>query len=169
MSDLFEKYIAVRLRRALARSGIEVIDQGGHRACLDAFTGVHLDSGEVFRTKPDIMLRRGREIVAIIDTKWKKLSLDPLDRKHGVSLADVYQLMAYARLYLTAELMLLYPGKPGQGCAERAPFGIAGGRERLRIATADVSLDPRVLVEAPRQLVAPPPLLTSVSSVMAAG
>lgn len=140
MNDLFEKYIAVLLRRALAGSGIEVIDQGGHRACLGAFTGEHLESGHVFRTKPDIMLRRGRAIVAIIDTKWKKLSLDPLDRKYGVSQADVYQLMAYARLYRTAELMLLYPGRPGQGCTERAEFGIAGGSERLRIAAVDVSL-----------------------------
>ena len=88
------------------------------------------------------------EIVAIIDTKWKKLSLDPLDRKHGVSQADVYQLMAYARLYQTAELMLLYPARPGQVCAERAQFGMAGGSERLRIATADVSLDEKALAEA---------------------
>ena len=141
MNDLFEKYIAVLLRRALAGSGIEVVDQGGHRACLGAFTGAHLDSGEVFRTKPDIMLRRGREIVAIVDTKWKKLSLDPLDRKHGVSQADVFQLMAYARLYRTAELMLLYPGKPGEPAGERKQFGIAGGAECLRIATVDVSLE----------------------------
>lgn len=169
MHDLFEKYIAVLLRRALAGSGIEVIDQGGHRACLGAFTGQYLEHGDVFRTMPDIMLRRRGEIVAIIDIKWKKLSSDPLDRKHGVSQADVYQLMAYARLYRTAELMLLYPGQPGQGCSERAQFGIAGGRERLRIATADVSLDKQVLAEALRQLVAPPPLLASVPSVMGAG
>jgi len=141
MNDLFEKYIAVLLRRALAGSGIEVIDQGGHRACLGTYTGAHIDSGEVFRTKPDIMLRRGREVVAIIDTKWKKLSLDPLDRKHGVSQADVYQLMAYARLYRTAELMLLYPGKPGEPAGQRQQFGIAGGAECLRIATVDVSLE----------------------------
>jgi 5-methylcytosine-specific restriction enzyme subunit McrC len=169
MNDLFEKYIAVLLRRALAGSGIEVIDQGGHRACLGTFTGAHLDSGEVFRTKPDIMLRRGREIVAIIDTKWKKLSLDPLDRKHGVSQADVYQLMAYARLYRTAELMLLYPGLPGQGCDKRAQFGIAGGSERLRIATADVSLDEKVLVEALRGLVMPPKMIAPVPPVMSVG
>lgn len=169
MNDLFEKYIAVLLRRALVGTGIEVIDQGGHRACLGAFTGEYLENGDVFRTMPDIMLRRRGEIFAIIDTKWKKLSSDPLDRKHGVSQADVYQLMAYARLYRTAELMLLYPGKPGQGCAERAQFGIAGGHERLRIATADVSLDEKVLGEALRQLVAPPPLLTSVPPVKAAG
>jgi 5-methylcytosine-specific restriction enzyme subunit McrC len=40
--------------------------------------------------------------------------------------------------------MLLYQGQPGQGCSKRAQFGIAGGRERFRIATADVLLEKRV-------------------------
>lgn len=139
MNDLFEKYIAAMIRKALAGTGIEVVDQGGHRACLGEFTGQHLKTGDVFRTKPDIILRKGRKTLAIIDTKWKKLASDPLDRKHGVSQADVYQLMAYARLYPTQELMLLYPEQPGKPCGERKQFGIAGGPERLGIATIDTS------------------------------
>jgi 5-methylcytosine-specific restriction enzyme subunit McrC len=146
MNDLFEKYIVAMMRKALAASEIDVIDQGGHRACLGAFSGKHLESGDVFRTRPDIILRRRDQTLAIIDTKWKKLSEDPLDRKHGVSQADVYQLMAYARLYPAPELMLLYPEKPGQSCGERKPFGIAGGSERLSIATIDVSLEERDIV-----------------------
>jgi len=140
MNDLFEQYIAVLLRWALAGSGIEVIDQGGHRACLGDFTGAHLESGDLFRTKPDLILRQNGLPRAIIDTKWKRLADDPLDRKHGVSQADVYQLMAYARLYQVPELMLLYPGRPGKPAGERADYGIAGGSGRLRIATVDVSL-----------------------------
>ena len=139
MNDLFEKYIAALMRKALAGSGIEVVDQGGHRACLGAFTGGHLESGDVFRTKPDIILRKRGRLLAIIDTKWKKLATNALDRKHGVSQADVYQLMAYARLYPTRELMLLYPSIPGEPCGEREPFGVAGGSERLAIATIDTS------------------------------
>ena len=139
MNDLFEKYIAALMRKALAGGGIEVVDQGGHRACLGAFTGGHLESGDVFRTKPDIILRQSGRLLAIIDTKWKKLATNALDRKHGVSQADVYQLMAYARLYPTRELMLLYPSIPGELCGEREPFGVAGGSERLAIATIDVS------------------------------
>ena len=139
MNDLFEKYIAALMRKALAGSGIEVVDQGGHRACLGAFTGGHLESGDVFRTKPDIILRQSGRLLAIIDTKWKKLATNTLDRKHGVSQADVYQLMAYARLYPTRELMLLYPSIPGELCGEREPFGVAGGSERLAIATIDTS------------------------------
>ena len=146
MNDLFEKYVAAMMRKALAGSGVEVVDQGGHRACLGAFTGEHLESGDVFRTRPDITLRRHGEVLAIIDTKWKKLARDPLDRKHGVSQTDVYQLMAYARLYPTRELMLLYPGVPGEPCGMRKPFGMAGGSERLAIATIDASLEENTLV-----------------------
>lgn len=47
--------------------------------------------------------------------------------------------MAYARLYPTRELMLLYPSIPGEPCGEREPFGVAGGNERLAIATIDTS------------------------------
>lgn len=73
-----------------------------------------------------------------MDTKWKKLA-EPTDRKHGVSQADVYQLMGYARLYECSELMLLYPEVPGRKCGERRVFGIAKGRERLKVASVDVS------------------------------
>lgn len=152
MNDLFEKYIAALLRKALTNSGVEVVDQGGHRACLGAYTGQHLHSGDVFRTKPDIILRRDDDILAIIDTKWKKLSRNPLDPKHGVSQSDVYQLMAYARLYPTRELMLLYPELPGHHAIERPPFGIAGGAERLAIATVDTSCTEDQVIAQLKQL-----------------
>lgn len=151
MNDLFEKYIAALLKKALVNSGVQVVDQGGHRACLGAFTGAHLVSGHVFRTKPDIILRRHGEILAVIDTKWKKLN-DPLDRKHGVSQSDIYQLMAYARLYPTREFMLLYPEVPGYPAGERDPFGIAGGAERLAIATVDTSCAEALVISQLKRL-----------------
>lgn len=139
MNDLFEAYVANRLRRQLARSGIEVVAQGGLRYCLGDWSADEECEGRVFRTKPDILLRRGGRTIAVIDTKWKRLSSDPLDRKHGVGQQDVYQLMAYARLYGCDRLMLLYPAAPGGAAGLRKSFGIAGGLERLDIATVDVS------------------------------
>lgn len=147
MNDLFEAYVGALLRRALVGSGIEVVEQGGRKSCLGEFTGEHLADGKVFMTKPDIILRKDGEILSIIDTKWKKLARDPLDRKHGVGQADVYQLMAYARLYKCDNLMLLYPEMPGTICGERKPFGIAGGAERLSIATIDVSQNEGKVIE----------------------
>ena len=142
MNDLFEAYVAALIRRALsAHDDIEVITQGGRRYCLGEYTGEHLSGGTVFQTKPDIILRRGRQDVAIIDTKWKRLAANPLDEKHGVNQGDVYQLMTYARLYNCRELILLYPEIPGGASGRRKPaFGMAGGAERLAIATIDVSM-----------------------------
>ena len=139
MDKLFEGYVAEQLRRALADSDVEVVAQGGFRNCLGPWTAGVDCAGDVFRTMPDILLRRGKRTIAVIDTKWKLLSPDPQERKHGVSQADVYQLMAYARLYRCERLMLLYPATPGAGTAERTGFGMAGGHERLSIATLDIA------------------------------
>ena len=148
MNDLFEAYVTALMRRALNGSGIEVKSQGGLRYCLGDWPQKGVCTGSVFQTKPDIILRRGSDVVAIIDTKWKKLAGDPLAKKHGVSQADVYQMMAYARLYDCRDLMLLYPASPGEPCGLRKAFGIAGGSERLRAATIDVSLDGKAIIAA---------------------
>lgn len=140
MNDLFEAYIAALARRALAGSEVEVEPQGGGRCCLGAYTGEHLADGTLFGTRPDLILRhRSGSALAIVDTKWKKLSVDPTARKHGVKESDVYQMMAYARLYDVPELMLLYPAAPGDRGGVRAEFGMVGGSQRLRIATVDVA------------------------------
>nr|WP_280740551.1 restriction endonuclease [Sphingomonas kaistensis] len=142
MNDLFEAYVAALLRRAMAGTDIEVVEQGGLRYCLGRWDADESCVGTVFQTRPDILLRdtSGRT-KAIIDTKWKKLSPDPLDRKHGISQADVYQMMAYARIYECAELMLLYPDHSGLSISEGAQrvFGMSGGLERMQIRTIDVT------------------------------
>ena len=57
----------------------------------------------------------------------------------AASQSHVYQLMAYARLYPTHELMLLCPEIPGKICGKRKEWGLADGLERLQIATIDIS------------------------------
>lgn len=138
MNDLFESYVAVLLRRALAGSDIEVTEQGGLRYCLGEWREDKACEGHLFQTRPDILLRRAGEIVTIIDTKWKAIS-EPFEGKGGVSQADVYQLMAYARIYECSDLMLLYPSAPGGLGGERKSFGMTRGAERLRIAQVDIA------------------------------
>lgn len=138
MNDLFEGYVAALLRRALAGSGVEVVAQGGLRHCLGEWQEGRDCVGDAFLTKPDIILRRGGQTLAIIDTKWKRLGT-PGDRGSWVAQADVYQIMAYARLYACPELMLLYPCVPGGDDGERRAYGLHAGPERLRIATVDVA------------------------------
>ena len=157
MNDLFETYIAALLRRALAGSDLEMTAQGGLQYCLGDWPKEEQEpvAPHLFQTRPDIVLRRAGRIVAIVDTKWKALA-EPFTGKGGVSQADVYQLMAYAKVYGCRDLMLLYPGAPdgiGVGLSgERASYHMAGGGERLRIAQIDVAQDRDAVVADLRDL-----------------
>lgn len=115
MNMLFESWVARRLARQLRPAGYSVTSQGGLRYCLE-----DEESGkQLFQTKPDIIVRHGSSIAAIIDTKWKRIKNSQEDHKLGVGQSDVYQMMAYRQVYGCPQLMLLYPhhhgleGEPG--------------------------------------------------------
>jgi len=137
MNTLFEEYVARMLKRALQGTPLTVHVQGGRRYCLQEID----NSAERFMTKPDILIRRGADVEMIIDTKWKRLSRRIDDPKQGVSQSDVYQMMAYGRLYGCAELMLLYPHHAALTCAEGvlSRLRIQGSDDHLSTATVDVS------------------------------
>ncbi len=156
MNDLFEKYVAALLRRALAGTDFEVVEQGAgrRRNCLTASPHEHAAPyrGDVFLTKPDILLCSGSEILAIVDTKWKPLA-DRDARKCGMAEADLYQMMAYARIYRCSQQMLLYPEMPGAEGGVATTFGMAGGDELLHLGTLDIARKPREVAEQLRSLV----------------
>lgn len=104
--------------------------QGGRLYCL---TETGTERG-LFQTKPDILIRRGSDVVHVIDTKWKRLSSRMDDAKQGVSQADVYQMMAYGQLYRSPRLTLLYPHHAGLGVVE-------GVHARHRITERDMYLE----------------------------
>jgi 5-methylcytosine-specific restriction enzyme subunit McrC len=136
MNDLFEAYIAALARKALQGSDLTVLSQGGLRYCL-------MEEGEGgrprFQTTPDILIKRNGQVQMVIDTKWKLVGRNPEDKKRGVSQSDVYQMMAYARLYRCREVMLLYPHHAGLGAdALDASYAMMEGDERLRIATVNL-------------------------------
>ena len=138
MNDLFEAYVAALAKRALRGSDWTVHPQGGRLFCL-------IEAGEGgrarFQTRPDLLIKRGGQTELVIDTKWKRIGLDPEDKKHGVAQADVYQMMAYGRIYDCPELLLLYPHHAvlGEGAFARK-YTVAGGDDRLRPATLDMAL-----------------------------
>jgi len=150
MNALFEQYVARLAARALVGSEYQVISQGGHRNCL--FEG---ETGR-FRTKPDLIIRQGEQIMMVIDTKWKRITPRIDDPKQGVSQADVYQLMAYSQLYQCPDVMLLYPhhgGLPPQPLRTR--YAIAtqnAGKRSLLVATLDVTGSSQTHVEALKDL-----------------
>ena len=135
MNILFEEYVARLLARALAGTGLRVSAQGGHRDCL--FEG---ETGR-FRTRPDIIVRRGNEVAVVVDTKWKRLMrID--DPKRGVSQSDVYQAMAYGQLYECSKVVLLYPhhgGLPTDPVLQRYSIASPGAKDSLFVATLDVT------------------------------
>ncbi len=110
MNKLFEEYVGRLLKRACAGTDLTVHLQGGRLHCLaELGDGFAPTGARRFMTKPDIIVRRGGDAVLIIDTKWKRLSSSIDDPKQGVSQGDVYQMMAYGRLYECSNLILLYP------------------------------------------------------------
>lgn len=145
MNDLFERYIAALLRRAVSEDAIEVVSQGGLAWCLGDWSEGEDCRANRYQTRPDLILGHKGARRAIIDTKWKRLAPVASDPKHGVAQADVYQMMAYARLYRCDRLSLLYPSLPGQPVPAPVRFGFGGGQERLSIVRVDVSDETAVM------------------------
>ena len=135
MNVLFEAYVARLLARALAGTDLSVSAQGGHRDCL--FEG---DIGR-FRTRPDLIIRRGSSINLIVDTKWKRITRVD-DPQQGVNQGDVYQLMAYGRVYDCPHVVLLFPhhaALPPEPILQRYSIVMPGAKESLFVATLDVT------------------------------
>ena len=153
MNTLFEEYVARMLRRALVGSGLSVHPQGGRLYCLE-----EIDSNvQRFMTKPDILVKRGALVELVIDTKWKRLSARIDDPKQGVSQSDVYQMMAYGRIYQCPRLMLLYPHHAELHRPERVVVShrVNNSIDQLATATIDVSTN-RGILERLRMLGIPP-------------
>ena len=107
MNQLFERFVAVKLRPTARKMGLRLMEQGPRR-----YLGKD-DSGKGrLLMRPDISLWNAlNRPVAILDTKWKLLdSGNPLA---SLSSADLYQLSTYAGAYRCEQVMLLYPEQAG--------------------------------------------------------
>ena len=140
MHKLFEQYVERLLKRAVAGTELTVHGQSGLRFCLQDTEAPHAPR---FQTRPDILVKRGTETVLIIDTKWKRIAARIDDPKQGVAQADVYQMMAYGRLYQCPRLLLLYPWHGGlaqpEGVTARHRVALDGCDDHLSTAAIDVS------------------------------
>jgi 5-methylcytosine-specific restriction enzyme subunit McrC len=135
MNMLFEEYVARMLRRALAGTELRVVSQGGRLYCLETD-----DRRGLFQTRPDILIKRGGEVVQVIDTKWKRIAARIDDPKQGVSQADVYQMMAYGRLYQCGRLTLLYPHHRALGASSDSQTSHRIANDDGRLETATISI-----------------------------
>lgn len=136
MNTLFEEYVARILTRALADTDLHVTSQGGKIYCLETN-----DRRGLFQTRPDLLVKRGNEVVQVIDTKWKRIAARIDDPKLGVSQTDIYQMMAYGRLYGCRLMTLLYPHHVALGGDERvvATYRVTASDHTIALATTDVA------------------------------
>lgn len=138
MSTLFEKYVARMLQRALNNSDLSVITQGGRLYCLE--TESESPRG-LFQTRPDILIKRGNTVLQVIDTKWKRIGLRADDPKQGIAQSDIYQMMAYGRLYHCDRLTLLYPHHTLLGPTDGVvgQYRVTSGEDRLEVASINIT------------------------------
>lgn len=99
MEKLFERYIAHEMKAYVRDSAWKLYEQEAARSLYD---------GRQFLLRPDILLRGPDGEGIIIDTKWKRLSLE--GPNFGISQADMYQMYAYHTRYENIrKVVLLYP------------------------------------------------------------
>ena len=60
----------------------------------------------IFALRPDVVIEAEKRPI-VLDTKWKRLN--PGNATLDVETSDVYQMLAYARAYDSARIILLYP------------------------------------------------------------
>ncbi|TDE19926.1 restriction endonuclease [Vibrio owensii] len=121
MEKVFEEYVAVVLKRQFenSHSGLVLTVQA-----QDKYLAHYHSSGQ-FKLKPDLLLKVGERNVAVMDTKWKLL--DSVTSNAKISQADVYQMFAYAKKYLSEALdgdnvILIYPYQENFNAPLPKPF-----------------------------------------------
>jgi 5-methylcytosine-specific restriction enzyme subunit McrC len=104
MEKLFERYVEIQLRKQLPVPYTLKVQAASQSLCT------HQDR-KIFQLRPDFLIKRGKDTVIVLDTKWKLISANDRENKYGLSQADFYQLFAYGHKHLSGngEMLLIYP------------------------------------------------------------
>lgn len=101
METLFERYVAVQLKKVLPAEEFLISIQ-------DKTHYLFLSPSKKFLLRPDIVItRKCDNAIFICDTKWKLLSSHTANL--GISQADMYQMFAYQKKYNAKNITMLYP------------------------------------------------------------
>lgn len=101
METLFERYVAVQLKKVLPAEEFLISIQ-------DKTHYLFLSPSKKFLLRPDIVItRKCDNAIFICDTKWKLLSSHIANL--GISQADMYQMFAYQKKYNAKNITMLYP------------------------------------------------------------
>lgn len=102
MEVLFESYVAHKLKRHYPELNITTQDRQHY-----LLTDLLLKQNK-FRIRPDMVIQEGESPI-VADTKWKVLDQNLSRKNYLISQADMYQLYAYGKKYISNDLILIYP------------------------------------------------------------
>ena len=101
METLFERYVAVQLKKVLPAEDFSISIQ-------DKTHYLFTQPYKRFLLRPDIVItRKCDNAIFICDTKWKLLSSHTANL--GISQSDMYQMFAYQKKYNAKNITMLYP------------------------------------------------------------
>lgn len=137
MNVVFEEAIAGVLRARAARRGqLQIEAQVVGRGLAEV---VGEKGTRQYRLKPDLVVRSGDTLVAIADTKWKRLKQSSAGYLLP-STGDMYQMQAYAVGWKCEKLVLIYPWSPELEGSRETAYAIDAGSHTATITVACVDL-----------------------------
>lgn len=96
MNRVFEEIVGAGMRATVGRGPIDVQTQASD----------YLDVSRHIPIRPDILVRRAGDVIAVADVKYKRPAVN------GVSTNDVYQALAYATRHRLPAATIIYPEPP---------------------------------------------------------
>ncbi len=123
MNRVFEDFLAIALREALARHGGEVRFQWA----------TALDAARQVQIRPDVVWLRGGRVRAVVDAKHKEAA------DGGVPSGDVYQMLAYCTALRLQRGYLVYAKGVTQGGAELA---VLNSHSQICVRSVDLEQSP---------------------------
>lgn len=108
VAELWELFVLNCLRQALPPT--LQLDHGTHAEHSDYFMRSRDGDKEIGKLKPDLLIRDGDTVFAVLDAKYKRLRDSPPERPRGIEPGDLYQIAAYSLRYRPSwGAALLYP------------------------------------------------------------
>lgn len=104
MWSLFEKYVAIKLGQQL-KADFTLIPQAKEKhLCTHR-------SKDMFGVEPDLLIKKDKVALHVLDAKWKLISNKKSDKNYGISQDDFYHMFTYGHKYLDGkgEMALIYP------------------------------------------------------------
>ena len=119
MARLFERFLGSEFQTLSNKSDLTFFPQG---------TGDSLDQDGIIKFKPDFLWKRGQQITAIADAKYKRI-----ESENQVPNEDLYQVLSYCGRYGLDVGYIIYAEAPNFS------LHMEGSKTEIRIRSVDLS------------------------------